>query len=374
MKSTSKAVAGLNAGRSSVELAARLRREIVAGRIAPGGYLPTERDLAARNCVAPMTARRALKTLENEGLVSAEPRRGYRVLAAADDPDRGLPIAYLTHGPKPGGEFWDQFHRVLLAEFERVAAGKGWPLLAVSMDGISVGEVVERVCSARACGAVLDKFEPELLEAFGREGVATVLIDSRTEGFDGETDAVVQDSFLGGVLAAAWLVGRGHRRIGWIGPQPMAGDLQIVERYAGAAGALDRAGLALAPELRVRTPLQDLELARQGARGLLGRPDRPTAVLALWQTMTSAVAEAARGLNLEPGRDFEMVGWSTDEHYQSEFLAGFRGGAAPPAITWSIARMAEAAVACLRRRRAEPHAPAVHLRVPTRLRLPDNGG
>jgi len=369
MSSTNKAAAGLGAGRSSVELAARLRREIVAGRIAPGGYLPTERDLAARNRVAPMTARRALKALEQEGLASAEPRRGYRVLSVAGDADRGLPIAYLAHGPKPNGEFWDEFHRTLLAEFERVAAGKGWPLLAMSVDGRAGGEVIEQVRSAKVCGVVLDKIEPEFLERLRRAAIPAVLIDCWSEGLDADTDVVVQDGFLGGVLAATWLAARGHRRIAWVGPEPMTNDLQIVERYAGAAGALDRAGLALAPELRVRAPLQDSKLARQLARELLARPDRPTAVLALWQTMTSAVAEAARALGLAPGRDFEMVGWSTEEHYRSGFLADFRGGAAPPAVTWSIARMAEAAVACLRQRRSEPRAPAVHLRVPTRLRL-----
>jgi DNA-binding LacI/PurR family transcriptional regulator len=369
MKSTTKAAAGLGAGRSSMELAARLRQQLVSGRIAPGGYLPTERDLAARHRVAPMTARRALKALEQEGLVSAEPRRGYRVLAPSGGPDKGLPIAYLTHGPKPNGEFWDQFHRTLLGEFQRVAAERGWPLLAVSADGHAVGEVIEQLRSARVCGVVLDTIEPELLVSFRRAELPVVLIDRWGEGQDADLDVVVQDSFLGGVLAAMWLAGRGHRRIGWVGPQPMAGDLQIVERYAGAVGALDRAGLALAPELRVRAPLLDLKLARELARELLARPDRPTAVLALWQTMTTAVAEAARGLGLEPGRDFEMVGWSTEEHYRSGFLAGFGGGAAPPAITWSIARMAEAAVACLRRRRTEPRAPAVHLRVPTRLTL-----
>ena len=81
------------AGRPYQELAAALKADISGARVAAGGYLPGERQLAEAHAVAPMTARRALKKLEAEGLIAAEARRGWRVLARANDPDRGAPIA-----------------------------------------------------------------------------------------------------------------------------------------------------------------------------------------------------------------------------------------------------------------------------------------
>jgi hypothetical protein len=64
-----------------------------------------------------------------------------------------------------------------------------------------------------------------------------------------------------------------------------------------------------------------------------------------------------------------MVGWSTEEGYRSEFLPHFNGAPAPPAVTWRVADMAEAAVRLLRLRRAEPGAAPVHRRVAVRLRM-----
>jgi DNA-binding LacI/PurR family transcriptional regulator len=100
----------------------------------------------------------------------------------------------------------------------------------------------------------------------------------------------------------------------------------------------------------------------------LDRPDRPTAVLALWQEMTSALVAAARQLGLVPGREFEMVGWANEELYESAYLPLFAGGPVPPAVVWSIAEMAGVAVSALKQRRTEPGAPPRHLRVPAKLR------
>jgi len=40
----------------------------------------------------------------------------------------------------------------------------------------------------------------------------------------------------------------------------------------------------------------------------------------------------------------------------------------PPAVTWSVATMAEIAVARLEERRTRRDLPTIHLRIPTRLR------
>jgi len=50
-------------------IAERLRRAIAEGRLAPGAKLPSERELAARQGVSLMTARRALVELDREALV-----------------------------------------------------------------------------------------------------------------------------------------------------------------------------------------------------------------------------------------------------------------------------------------------------------------
>ena len=67
-------------GRGSAGLLNVLRERILSGRAVAGEFLPTVRKLSEKHGVAPGTAWRALKALESEGLVAAQPRRGYRVL------------------------------------------------------------------------------------------------------------------------------------------------------------------------------------------------------------------------------------------------------------------------------------------------------
>jgi DNA-binding LacI/PurR family transcriptional regulator len=106
----------------------------------------------------------------------------------------------------------------------------------------------------------------------------------------------------------------------------------------------------------------------RAARELLAEPERPTGIVALWQTASWGLARAARSLGLQPGRDFEMVGWANEEDYEETFRSLFEPGRLPAAVVWPVAAMAETALARLEERRANPELPTIHLRIPTRLR------
>jgi DNA-binding LacI/PurR family transcriptional regulator len=184
-------------------------------------------------------------------------------------------------------------------------------------------------------------------------------------------DCVIQDGYRGSMLAAEYLAGRGHRRIGWVGPALSACAPLELERFSGAAGALASAGIELTPDLRVGTPAKDYAGYVEGLMRMLSRPDRPTAVLAMWQTAAQAVAAVAGELGLEIGSDLDVVGWVTEQGYDAVHRPNFRAGAVPPAVTWSVADMAEAALARLVERRENPGMAPVHVRIPTRLRFAD---
>jgi LacI family transcriptional regulator len=71
------------------------------------------------------------------------------------------------------------------------------------------------------------------------------------------------------------LLGRGHRRIGYLG-HPRAGS-GALERWRGYEQALREAGLAVDPAL-VRTGLLTEDEATAAADDLMAQPDPPTAV------------------------------------------------------------------------------------------------
>ncbi len=352
---------GNGTGRASAGLAALLREGIVSGQAPGGEFLPTERRLAERHGVARKTVRRALKMLEEEGLIVTVPRRGYRVLARANDPDRGAPVAYMFSTER-AQEAMTVRCRVQIEAFQRAAGRRGWSMLLVTAENRTYSQMLEQARTAHTSGLVLDTERPEIIRPVIDAGVPAVMVDSWRPEFS--LDSVMQDGHGGGLLAAEYLTSRGHERIAWVGPQVT--DAHSADRYGGSVAGLARAGLELPAELRVIT-------GDQGARGkireVLARPDRPTGFIALWTGLAIETVRVARDLGLEYGKDYEMVGWCVEELYEDQYCAGFDGGAAAPAITWSMRTMAETAMTRLAERRENPHMPALRVKVPTTLRV-----
>jgi DNA-binding GntR family transcriptional regulator len=68
--------------RAYVRLAARFRREIAEGKFQPGTSVPTITALRQEYGYARQTCARALRTLEDEGLLTRIPGLGYYVASA----------------------------------------------------------------------------------------------------------------------------------------------------------------------------------------------------------------------------------------------------------------------------------------------------
>ncbi len=347
---------------AAASLADILRADIRAGEILPGRYLPSERELSRERGIAKMTVRRALKLLEQEGLVSAEPRQGYRVLEPAPAPGKGVPVAFVV-APHEADRFASlNSHRLMLSEFQRGAARRGWALLAVGSEKFNYDDVMEQLESGRIRGALLGSCDGLMLKRAAKAGVPALTVEFWQEGSG--VDSVVQDGFGGGLLAASHLLSRGHQRFGWLGLDVRDGNNLVVDRYSGALGGLARKGMSFSREAAGLNTEDDMERA---ARELLTGSDRPTAIFALWQSATAGLARAARDMGLTPGRDFDLVGWANEENYEMSFKNLFEPGDLPAAIVWRVSHMAETALGRLEERWTRPDLPAIQLRIPTRL-------
>ena len=344
-----------------VWLAEQLRRVIASGEIAPGQVLPSTKELGAQHGVSSETARRAARHLVAEGLLASEPRHGFRVLARANDPERGMPIAFVVSTVEHFGQ-WNTFYRQLFTGVQKAVADRGWSLLALGAGKRSNREILTQLRNQRVCGMVIDSMNASLLKEISSMGLPAVMMDSWDVAM--RLDAIVQDSFQGALLATQHLVARGHTRIAWLGP--ISESVQSHERFGGVAAGLAAAGLAR-PEFMRDTP-RDQEVA--AARALLSRPDRPTAVLALWYDTVSAVARAAGELGLVIGRDLDVVGWTPEEELGT-YRALFKNGPVPPAMVWSATELTRLAIARLVERRLNPALPPVLLKVPARVWLND---
>jgi LacI family transcriptional regulator len=348
-------------GRASLKLYGELRRAIGSGEFAATGYVPPQRDLSARFGLAHTTVRRALKRLEAEGLIASEPRRGFRILAKAHDPERGCPLAYVPE--LPAASFADgPFHGSLMVALREAAARRGWPML--SLAGETAGETVAGFQAQRAFGAVLNTVEPEMLRAVAAAGLPAVVVNDQPEGF--ALDSVIQDGQEGGLLAARYLGECGCRRVAWLGSA--GSDVHSLDRMGGALAGIQRYCGGVRPEL-VCEALQGEWPAR--SRELLARADRPDGIICLWREAAVAASEAAAEMGLAVGRDLHLVGWCPEEVYDRDWVGALHGRPVPPAVVWKVRDMAELALARLAERRESPDLPELRVKIPVRLRLPD---
>jgi LacI family transcriptional regulator len=205
---------------------------------------------------------------------------------------------------------------ILVAEFEPFStellkgastkvAETDYELLAYAAGtrGSSVGW--ERRSLARLSGTLIDGailVTPTVVEA--KQGVHVVAIDPHTGPAGMPT--VDSDNFAGALLATNYLLGLGHRRIGFIGGRP---DLESARlREAGFRKAMTDAGASV-DEALVRVGGYRIETALGPAHELLGRADRPTAVFASNDLSAIATVTAARGLGLAVPDDLSVIGF-----------------------------------------------------------------
>jgi LacI family transcriptional regulator len=141
-----------------------------------------------------------------------------------------------------------------------------------------------------------------LEEMLARASIPTVLIDRVCDGI--HADAVVLDNQRAVQDAIDYLVGLGHRRIGYI-----SGSLDTSTgqgRLAGYKSALDGAGISVGEELIRIGHFRERD-AYNAAMQLLVLPDRPTALFSANNLMVIGVMKAIRDMGLRCPDDISVA-------------------------------------------------------------------
>jgi LacI family transcriptional regulator len=257
---------------------------------------------------------------------------------------------------------------VLVADFEPFSAevlkgvgagirGSGHDLLAYSGSILNDGEGWERRSLSRLSGTLVDgviMVTPTVVNVL--TDVPLVAVDPHT-GPSAELPTVEADSFGGAWHATNYLIGLGHRRIGFIAGR---GDLRSsIARDAGYRKALADGGLAFDPSL-VGTGSYRQDAAREVATVMLSRADRPSAVFAANDLSAIEIMRVAAELGIEVPGDLSVVGFD-DVPDASQ---------ATPALTTvrqPMQLLGSTAAGMLLRLMAGEDIGATHLRLPTRL-------
>src|SRR5215467_184682 len=128
------------------QIADHLRTAIARRRLREGDQLPSETQLMTHYGVARMTARHALRVLQDEGLITAEHGRG--VYVRARPPVRRLASdRFAQRHPKEG-------KAAFIAEADQVSAEPGVDMITVRK-GAPPGEVASRLNLADGARTVI---------------------------------------------------------------------------------------------------------------------------------------------------------------------------------------------------------------------------
>jgi DNA-binding LacI/PurR family transcriptional regulator len=137
-------------------------------------------------------------------------------------------------------------------------------------------------------------------------GLPTVLIEYPHP----RLSCVVIDDEEGGQMAASYLLGKGHRRIAFLGDTdlPEYSIHPVSLRLRGFRQALKKARIKLS-EMFVRLAPYSQEQTRQVANELLSLPEPPTAIFAATDFQALGVLKAARELNIKVPEQLAVIGF-----------------------------------------------------------------
>jgi len=271
-------------------------------------YQTVSKVLNGQIQVAPETRERILKAADELGYRPNQIARNMRAQRS-----HMIGYSWLPTSPDQINQILDRF----LSSMVHEAEAAGYHLLPFPFRGGHVDDYRELIDTGRVDGFVLSSIEHDdprvsfLMErkfpfvAFGRSnpGLDFPFVD--VDGTDGLKKAT------------NYLIERGQRRIGvlaWPEASRVGND-----RITGYFEAMKSAGLEVNPTWIERGE-GTFEFGYQAGLRLLSLPSdkRPTALVAMSDIMAIGGIHAARGLNLEVGRDVAIIGF--DDAPMSQYL------------------------------------------------------
>lgn len=271
--------------------------DYIKGRISEGKYrigeiLPGERVLADELSVSRPSVKRAIKTLEAEGIIECSPSIGSIVRRLVKE---SLLVGYLVP------DLQDPFHLELIRELDSLLHRHHGSLL-----------VQQGIDDARLTGTGLTHLVKHhmLFVPSSPDRIPTVY----TGPVPGPASSIVSDVDSGMRQICVHLKSLGHTRIGYASPFPAVQDSQ----YNSLIAALREDGLALPEDRHFRVDPLDRHGCEELVRRMKDEPVPPTALVCYNDWLAIAIIKAARELGLDIPGALSITGY--DDLYVASLL------------------------------------------------------
>ncbi|MCT7377375.1 LacI family DNA-binding transcriptional regulator [Chelativorans salis] len=261
--------------------------------------------LQGSTLIRPGTASRVRKAIEEVGYVY---NRGAANLRKAHSNVVGMVINDLTN----------PFFAELAVGMERVFQSAGIvPFIANTAENpVRQGEVLKSLLEQGVSGLIVSPAHGTLPDAFERiRSGGTPIIFVMRRLAESRVPVVAPDNPWGAFLATSHLIGKGHRRIAFLGGFP---DMVVYhERVGGYREALAAHGIAAAEALIIQG-----DTNRKGGMSAietaLAFNPAPTAAMCFNDAVAFGAMTGLRKRGMEPGGDFAIVGFddvAEAQHY-----------------------------------------------------------
>lgn len=204
------------------------------------------------------------------------------------------------------------FHSRVLHGAEACCAAHGWDMLFLSFNyspnaqwnELHLPKVVQRRDIVRAV-ILAGTNSTNLIELLDHKGIPYVVLGNNVIGEpqDSKSDVIFSDEMQGGQDVTKYLIGLGHRHIGFVGNTHLPWFARCV---AGYSRAMDEAGLA--PVLSSINSEDDTEIGYLGTKSLLARGEPLTAIFAGNDQTAHGVYKALRDSGLRIPDDISVAG------------------------------------------------------------------
>lgn len=291
------------------EILEYLRHLIESGELAEGALLPSENELGRRFDVNRNWPRRALRTLEAEGLIQrAQGKRS--AVAPASSRRHAFRIGKVPTLAIALPRYLNPFERVIADGFMNYAARQEvfGHIYSLRLDEEDEREFLERLPETGVSGLAFwpQQDTPTIaatLAALRRRRFPVVQVDRYVR--DADTDFVVSDNESLMRELTRKVIERGHNRIAYASVVRETSSGR--ERFAGFKNALGGQGVPVDAALCKNMDPEDPPAVRDAVTGIMKRRNPPTAVICANAPLAAAVLNELDRLNLSVTRPVELA-------------------------------------------------------------------
>jgi GntR family transcriptional regulator of arabinose operon len=257
-----------------------LTRMMKDGQFKVGEQIPSENELVEKLQVSRTTVRQALEELVQAGLL--EKRKGQGTFYLGENGKRTSERSHLIGVIMPSLTF--TIYPQIIQGVEEVAHQFNYNVIFGNTNANEDKEIrlLEQIAERGVEGLIIEVTrsaelteQDKVYRMLKNLSVPLVLVDNPIEGIS--SSYVINDDRAGGVMAAEYLVQRGHKRIALVIKEDVRAGR---ERRDGCLEALSKCGIKPRPEyLQAYTERDEPDNpSRQLTRKLLSLPEPPTAI------------------------------------------------------------------------------------------------